>query len=274
MPIVVMIHGMWGGPWYWEPYRRLFESAGYRCIAVTLPHHDANGRVTPDPKLGTTSLLDYAAAIERDLDALDEKPILVGHSMGGLLAQMLAARGRAEALVLLTPAAPAGVLALTPSVIRSFWSITSRWGFWKKPTLQTFDEAVYSMLHLVPPAGRRAIYDRFVHESGRATFETGYWLLDRRHASSVDASKVTCPVLVVAGAQDRITPASVVRKVAKRYAASYREFADHAHWVVGEPGWEDVAGFVLQWLEAQGWRGSHEASPTTPSVRATPEPTS
>lgn len=111
-----MIHGMWGGPWHWANYRDVFESAGYRCVAVTLPYHDADPHDIPDPELGTASLLDYVEAIEREIGHVDEKPILMGHSMGGLLAQMLAARGRAKALVLLAPAAPAGIWPITPSV--------------------------------------------------------------------------------------------------------------------------------------------------------------
>jgi non-heme chloroperoxidase len=247
---IFLIHGMWGGPWYWANYRSVLESQGYRCMAATLPYHDADPRLAPDPRLGTIGLLDYAAALEGELKRLRVKPILVGHSMGGLLAQILAARGLAKAAVLLAPAAPAGIFAVAPSVIHSFWSIQTTWAFWRRPVRPTFNEATYSMLHLLPEAERRAIYDRLLYESGRAVFEIGYWFFDASGASRVDASKVNCPVLVVAGSQDRITPAWAVRQVARKYAAvsTYREFERHAHWVVGEPGWEEVAGYVADWL--------------------------
>ncbi len=247
---IFMIHGMWGGPWYWVNYRRVFETEGYRCVATTLPYHDIDPRGVPDPQLGRASLLEYAEALEREIRQLDVKPIVMGHSMGGLLAQILGSRGLAKALVLLTPASPAGIMALTPSVIRSFWTVQTTWGFWRKPMRQTFDEAVYSMLHLLPTREQKEIYDRFVYESGRAAFEIGYWLFDSTGASRVDESKVTCPVLVVAGAKDRITPASVVRRVAKKYkvVSTYKEFDDHAHWVVAEPRWQDVAEYVAGWL--------------------------
>ena len=247
---IFMIHGMWGGPWYWENYRRVFASEGYRCVAATLPYHDADPQGVPDPRLGTASVLDYAAALEREIAGLGTKPILLGHSMGGLLAQMLGARGLASRLVLLNPASPSGIVALKPSVIKSFWSVQTHWGFWKKPMRQTFREAVYSMLHLMPEGEQRDTYDRFVHESGRAAFEIGYWPLDARHASRVDDSKVTCPVLVVAGDQDRITPPSVVRQVANKYrsVSTYKEFQDHAHWTVGEPRWQEVAEYVGRWM--------------------------
>jgi pimeloyl-ACP methyl ester carboxylesterase len=250
-PTIFMIHGMWGGPWYWENYRRVFEAAGFRCVAPRLPFHELDPQGRPDPRLGTASLLDYAAALEQEIRALPAAPIILGHSMGGLLAQILGARGLGRAMVLLTPASPAGILALTPSVIRSFWSVMTVWGFWRKPMRLTYGEAAYAMLHLLPEAERRAVYETFVYESGRAAFEIGFWLLDSRRAAAVDEKQVRCPVLVLAGAEDRITPAAIVRRVAHKYkdVATYREYAGHAHWVVGEPGWETIAESIRDWMQ-------------------------
>jgi len=247
-----MIHGMWGGPWMWDNFRRVFEGQGYRCVVPTLRYHDMDPDAVPDPRLGTTSLLDYAEDLGHEIRALGTKPVILGHSMGGLLAQMLGSRGLAHALILQTPAPPAGILALRPSVVKSFWSAQTKWGFWRKPFRQTFDEAVYSMLFLLPRQEQEQAYARFVYESGRAACEIGYWFLDPRRAAAVDASKVTCPVLVIGGELDRITPAAVVRKVAAKYAprATYREFPGHSHWVMGEPGWEQIARFEAEWLRS------------------------
>ena len=95
------------------------------------------------------------------------------------------------------------------------------------------------------------MYDKLVFESGRTAFEIGLWFLDRHRASEVDASRITCPVLVISGTQDRIMPASVARKIAHRYreVATYREYADHAHKLIVEPGWQDVAGDIDDWLK-------------------------
>jgi pimeloyl-ACP methyl ester carboxylesterase len=248
---IVMIHGMWGGSWYWENYKKFFEGKGYQCITPTLRSHDVSPEELPNPQLGTISLLDYAEDLEKEIRQLNLRPILIGHSMGGLLAQMLGSRGLAKALVLLTPASPRGINALTPSVIRSFWSGLTKWGCWRKPMRQTFNEAVYSMLRQLPVEEQKKIYGRFVCESGRAACEIGFWFLDRKGAARVDEAKVTCPVLVIAGGYDRITPASVVRKVAAKYKAvsTYKEFPNHAHWVIGEPNWEEVAEYVSDWLE-------------------------
>ena len=109
---IFLIHGMWGGPWYWENYQRVFEQQGHRCIAATLPFHDMAPDDVPDPRLGTSSLLDYAAALEQEIGRIGLKPVVVGHSMGGLLAQILGSRGLAKALVLLAPSSPAGIMGL------------------------------------------------------------------------------------------------------------------------------------------------------------------
>ncbi len=246
----MMIHGMWCGEWCWEHYKNFFEEKGYHCVIPDLRYHDVDPDDSPHPQLGKTSLLDYAEDLEKEIRKLEASPIIMGHSMGGLLAQILGSRRLAEALVLLTPASPSGIMALKSSVIKSFWSVLKKWGFWKKPMLITFDEAVYSIFNLLPAEQRKEIYDKFVYESGRAASEIGFWLFDTKEAAKVDESKVTCPVLVVAGAEDRITPASVVRKVARKYDAvsTYKEFENHAHWVIGEPCWQDIAGYVSKWL--------------------------
>jgi len=248
-----MIHGMWGGhPQYWENYQTFFQERGYRCITPTLRFHDVSPGAFPDPRLGRTSLLDYAEDLEKEIRILDSQPILMGHSMGGLLAQILGSRGLARALVLLTPAAPAGIVSIRPSVLKTFFRVMTKWAFWKKSMRLTFDEAVYSMMHLLSQEEQRKLYARMVHESGRAAFEIGFWYLDPNGAAKVDESKIRCPVLVIGGSQDRITPATVVRQVARKYAAvaTYREFPDHAHWVLGEPGWQEIASCIDEWLRS------------------------
>jgi non-heme chloroperoxidase len=248
---IIMIHGMMGGGWYWENYKSYLEGKGYHCITPTLRFHDMDPKGTPDPALGTTSLLDYASDLIQEIETLNEKPIIMGHSMGGLLTQIVGSRIPAEALVLLTPASPAGINILKPSVVRIFLKAQLKWGFWRNPMRLTFKESTRSMLQLLTPEEQREIYDKYVYESGRAAFEIGFWFLDRKKVSRVDESKITCPVLVVAGALDKITPHSVVQKVAKKYrhVSTYKLFGNHSHWVVSEPSWEEIADYVSGWLE-------------------------
>jgi len=247
---IVMIHGMWGGSWCWDNYRAFFEQRGFRCHTPVLRHHDVSPHDAPAAALGRVSLQDYADDLERYLRKMDEPPILMGHSMGGLLAQILGARGCGKGLVLLTPASPAGINALSYTVIRSFWGILSKWGFWRTPHRISYKAAVYAMLNCLSAEQRRTEYAKLVFESGRAAAEIGFWLLDLHGAARVEAAAITCPMLVVGAAEDRITPVAVIRKVARKYAhvSTYREVAGHAHWVIGEDGWEDIAETVHRWL--------------------------
>jgi len=243
------VHGMWGGGWYWEPFKAYFEKLGYRCLAPYLRHHDIAPGKPPPPELGETSLLDYAKDLEQEIKALNEKPIIIGHSMGGLLAQILASRNLAKAAVLITPAAPSGIVALTWSVFKGFSEVLFRWNFWKKPHRLSYEKAVYATMEKLPEDERRYIYDRCVWESGRVTAEIGFWFCGVKGAQ-VDETKVKCPVLVISGAEDKITPARVVRKVANKYAPNfhYMEMGGHAHWIIREPGWENVADSIHDWL--------------------------
>ena len=248
---VVMIHGMFSRAWVWERYRPLFEERGWRCVTPVLRHHDHEPDEPPPEALGTTSILDYVEDLAGVVAGLDEPPVVVGHSMGGLLAQMVAARGLAAAAVLLTPAAPAGIIGISPAVLRSFAGILLTPAFWRKPVLPSWHAALYGLLNGFPDEEeRRSIYSRLVPESGRAVFEIGLWPLDRRHAARVPAGQVRCPVLVVGAEHDRATPPGVVRRIARRYPqAEHHEMAGMAHWVLAQPGWDQVAGLVLEWLD-------------------------
>ena len=247
---IVMIHGMWGGSWCWDNYRSFFERKGFRCLTPVLRHHDIQPQDPPPEALGRLSLRDYADDLEDFVRALEETPFIMGHSMGGLLAQMLGARGLGKGLVLLTPAPPAGINALTFTVIRSFWSVLSKWGFWKNPHRLPFNAASYAMMHRLPEDQRSREYAKLVFESGRAAAEIGFWPVDLGGAARVDHDAVRCPMLVIGAVEDRITPLAVTRKVARKYAhvATFRQFDGHAHWVIGEPGWEEIAGAVHRWM--------------------------
>ena len=100
---------------------------------------------------------------------------------------------------------------------------------------------------------QRAKYSRMVYESGQAAAEIGFWLLDPNQATKVDESKVTCPVLIIAGSKDRITPVTVIRNTAKKYKAvsTFKEYPDHAHSIILETDWEKVAEDIEAWLKNQ-----------------------
>ena len=106
------------------------------------------------------------------------------------------------------------------------------------------------MMGKLPVEERQYIYNRKVWESGRAATEIGFWFAGVKGAQ-VDSSKLTCPVFVISGSEDNITPAKVVKKVAEKYKPvyTYMEFGGHSHWVIREPGWEKVAAYIDRWLE-------------------------
>lgn len=254
MKTLVMIHGMWGGNWYWDNFINYFSGAGYKCLAPNLRYHDSRPGSEPDLRLGVTSILDYADDLAAEINRLDQKPILIGHSMGGLLAQILASRQLAAAAVLLTPASPAGINALKPSVVKTFWSVMKRWGFWKEPMLIPYSAAAYSILNALSLEEQQEKYAQFVHESGRAASEIGFYMLDRHRAAQVDETKVNCPLLVIGAGKDKITPRSITKKIAKKYGetATYIEYPDNGHWLMQEKGWQKAAGAINQWIAAQG----------------------
>lgn len=247
---VVLIHGAFCAAWAMEPYAQLLAAHGHKVVTPTLRHHDLPPGMRAPRELGLTSTLDYADDIEALVRGLKEPPILIGHSMGGLVAQMVAARLPVRALVLLAPSAPWGTLPT------SAWEIVSAQGlyfagqFWNKPLRPESWIAETHALDLLPPGEREATFARFVPESGLATFEILHWAMDPRRATFVDARKIDCPVLCVAGEFDRVNPAKTVASIARRYRerGEYVEVKGASHWLIGEPGWQRTANQVRDWI--------------------------
>ena len=266
-PAIFMIHGMWAGPWVWDQFVPFFSERGYHCVAPALRYHDVPPG-QPPAQLGRVSLLDYAADLQAELDEVAGLPVLMGHSMGGMLAQMLAARRPARALVLLSPMPPQGINVLSRASLRMFRTTLVRWGFWRRPARPAFPDAAAAMLAELPPGDRRAIYDRLVCESGRAACETGFWFADPHRAKYVDTSQITVPVLIVAGGRDLLHPPAMMRQVAERYAphSTYKEFPGSGHWLTGEPGWPGIAGYVASWLGQLEPAIPHQAGPSKAPV--------
>jgi pimeloyl-ACP methyl ester carboxylesterase len=244
-----MIHGAFCGPWSLDGLKRKFKEAGYAVTTPCLRFHDQK---PPPAALGTTGLCDYGTDLEEEIGALGAAPILLGHSMGGLLAQQLAARMDVRALILLAPSAPWGTPPTTLFEIGAAQAMHLNPGYWNKVLEPNRDVALAHSLDKLPKHMRDEVYDRLVPESGRATFEILNWGLDLNHASGVEVAKVTAPLLFLTGSEDRINPPSTVARIAALYGARATNEVMHGmgHWLIGEPGWEKLADRAMVWLES------------------------
>jgi pimeloyl-ACP methyl ester carboxylesterase len=269
---ILMIHGFGAAGEIWAPVAARFKAAGY---AVETPTIQAALRTVgpPPPGLAGKTLSDYVAEMSDLAQALARRdgaaPIVFGHSMGGLIAQKLAEAGLAAGLVLFAPASPAdarGPRQLSP--VFTFLNIaltakpeTKAVKIWKAGFK-------WGVLNQTPAPRHEAIFAATVHDSGRALADLAYPDRDPNNTVQVDASKVTAPVLVLAGARDRTTPVEDLRRVGKKYAgADYREYPANAHWLIDEPGSDEILAEVATWLDAKGL-GAHAPAAAVPAAPA------
>ena len=243
-PTLMLIHGMWSQPWVWDNYRRFYEKAGYTVVVPTLRHHQSNADLTA---LGTTSIADYVSDLAAEIDQMPEKPVIIGHSLGGMLAQHLAALGKARAIGLISAAAPAPFFPIRLHSIPGTFLAFLKWAFWRKPMTLTRWSAKYAIFNAAAADQQKQLTEKLVPESGRAASELVFGFISRRNAAYCDINDIQCPILSLAGKRDNIVPIQVSRRLAKAYGAKmdYRELGQHGHWMLGEDDWDYVANEVL-----------------------------
>jgi pimeloyl-ACP methyl ester carboxylesterase len=242
---IVMTHGAFCGGWVWDRFRTPFEAAGHAVTTPDLPGHGPAER--PGAAVGL-SMRDYARAIAEVCERQAAPPILIGHSLGGLVAQLAAARTRVAALILLAPSAPWGVSGATLEEAISAVSLYALGPYWTLAIDPDYPAARRYTFDRLPRPERRAAFVRMVPESGRALWETLNWWLDPFASTLVPANGVNAPVLAIAGGKDAVHPTGTVRETARRIAGEVRVFPDMSHWLPAEPGWESVAEACLDWL--------------------------
>ena len=254
---LVFLHGMWAHHEFFQNYLRFFSTEGFDCYAVSrrgrkgVPPANAQGVRFQDCLDDTLSTL----------DAIGREAIVVGWSLGGLVAQKVAEEGRGRAAVLVAPVAPRDVrtfprLGALPTYLRHLPDMLLG-----RPFLPSYANAVRTFLNRIPEADRRRAYGAVVPDSGtvgRQIALTGV---------RVDASQVLCPVLCVVGLDDNITPARSVRRVAAKYDADLRAYPNHAHMLMEEPGWDGIASDMLAWLEEKNLSSAEAAAPNARQLR-------
>lgn len=245
-PPLVFVHGAFVGPWSWAPFVSWFEARGFEVHTPALRHHDG---AAVRGALDGVGLEDYAADLAALIAALPALPVLIGHSLGGLLCQKLAARGLARAVVLLASAPPHGILP-GPGEIGARMTLLGMAGdFWRRTVRPDFQLAHYA-LERFPADRREALFSRFVPESGRALFESLFWEFDHARASDVPPARMRVPLLSAIGSEDRVFAPETARSIAARYPGptSFQILPGLGHYLLGEPGAESLPAFLEGWI--------------------------
>lgn len=245
------IHGMWSRPRVWDGLRARLEGAGYPTYAPALPYHDVEPGTPPPAALGEVGIGDYVAYLIDQVRQLPAPPVIVGHSMGGMLAQLVAERVQPAALVLLSPGptASSGSLSLAP--LRTVFGVTTQKGWWKKPTLIDRERARWGIFNEVPSDVAEREIDALIWDSGRVLFQMAMPWADPAKGAKVDYARLNMPALVVVGDSDRITPVATARSTARQLTGQvdYRELPGVGHWLFHEPVLSRIAAEIEAFLK-------------------------
>jgi pimeloyl-ACP methyl ester carboxylesterase len=254
---IVLIHGLWVTPRSWEHWIERYEGRGYRVLAPAYPGLEVevealNEDASPIEALTIPAVVEHYEGI---VGELDKPPILMGHSMGGLIVQILLDHGYGAAGVAIDSVAPEGVRRVPLAQTRAAFPVLRNpanrhravgftpeqfhYGFANTLSREDSDE-VYERYHVPAPGS-------FIWAAVLANFTPGH------QEGYVDYdNEERAPLLLIAGGEDHLQPAAVSESNFKHYRHSnattdYNEFPGRSHYTVGEDGWEEVADYALDW---------------------------
>jgi len=257
-PTIVLIHGLWLTPKSWKGWIDRYQRAGYNVIAPPWPGLSSDVEAVrhhPEVLKGLTikKIVDH---YERIIRVLERPPILMGHSFGGLIVQLLLDRGLGAAGVAIDSAQSAGVPVLPLSTIRSTIQILGNPFTFNSVVELSPEKFHYAFTNSLSDAEAKRVYENLaVPGPAHVLWEGALALLNPNASSKVNyRNDKRAPLLFIAGSADHLVPPSINRANVKKYQSStaitdYREFPKMTHFIVGEPGWEEVADFALQWSE-------------------------
>lgn len=252
-----MIHGMWSRPSTFTTLRAELDASGLRSAAVTLPFHDVAPGSPAPAALSTLKLVDYVAALEREVAEFGERPVILGHSMGGLLAQLLAVKVQPAGLILLSTAPSSKASALDFASVSTMWDVTGQWGWWREATLLGEEAARRGVYNGVPEAEVRPALAELTWDSGPVLAQIAAPWLDKAKGARVDYARLAMPSLVVTGLDDRIVSPETSRKTARLLAGAgarvdFEAWTGVGHWLFHDAVRPRVAAAVARFVASLG----------------------
>jgi len=260
-PPVVFIHGLWLHASSWARWQEHFVRAGYESVAPEWPGEPKTldqARADPDSIAGRgiDDLVQHFGAL---VDAMEQRPVLIGHSLGGLVAERLLGQGRGAAAIAIDAAPIKGVLALPFAALRSIMPVLRKPANRHKAVSLTTEQFRSGFANAVPDEESAVLYEQWaVPAPGRPVFEAATANLRRRSPAKVDTNNAERgPLLLITGGKDHTVPTAMTRSTQKQYRRSTAvtdliELPDRGHSLTIDSGWREVADICLAWLARHG----------------------
>ena len=258
---VVFVHGLWLLPSSWAAWRARFEELGYATLAPSWPDDPdtvEEARAKPEVFAGKSvgQVTDHMAEV---ISLLDRKPVIVGHSFGGLITQKLAGMGLANAAVAIDPAPFRGVLPLPLSALRASSPVLTNPANYNRAVSLTFDQYRYAFANAVSAEEAAELYREYpVAAPGRPLFQAATANLNPRTEASVDTLRADRgPLLVISGEKDNTVPwaiahASYKKQLRNPSPTEIVEIPGRGHSLVVDSGWREVADAATSFLARHG----------------------
>jgi pimeloyl-ACP methyl ester carboxylesterase len=254
----MLIHGAWLSARSWENYVDYFGKRGFAVSAPEWPRKQGDVEQLREhtQELAGLGLNEIVDNYETLIRKLDQPPVLVGHSFGGLIVELLLDRGLGRAGVALSPAPPKGILLLPLSSLKAASPALAHPSRWHGVVPLTLEEFTYGFVNTFSPEEAVAAYERYaVPETGQIFYEAGFANFRLHPPTEVHfKNEQRAPLLIVGAEKDHTVPASLAKKQHKKYEQStaqtdYIEFAGRPHLLMVGEGWEEVAEAIDGWLD-------------------------